>query len=195
MSICLGTLSKACKLSRVLCSASEVPRYLCVCRPPQNPRCTLGDEIQGQIKDGSSWGTRLSPGPCCPQAGVRSPQPGASGGPQTTQPDMPRGGELGWLISAPHLESWLSSHWVAGSEAEGARQPRRAPLPVMVTISRGLTQLLKSPCDRLGAQQCSCDTLVGEAGSSHVGDQAASPGPAEGTSLSSSSDGSQWRWI
>ena len=50
------SVTKARKLSSVLCSASEVPRYLCVCHPPQNPHCTLGDEIQGQIiKDGSSW--------------------------------------------------------------------------------------------------------------------------------------------
>lgn len=100
MSVCFGdSVTKAHKPSSVLGSASEVPRYLCVCLQPPSPHSTLGDEIQGQtIKDGSSWGTRLSPGPSCPQAGAEAgceSQPGAPGGPLPTQPDVPRGGALG----------------------------------------------------------------------------------------------------
>ena len=201
MSICFGdSVTKARKPSSVLCSSSEVPRYLCVCLPPPSPHSTLGDEIQGQtIKDGSSWGTRLSPGPCCPQAGAEAgwgSQPGAPGGPLTTQSDVPRGGALGQLISAPRLESWLSGHWAAGSEAESALQRRRAPLPVMVTILRGLTLwqsnfwhprvIVSGPSSVLWL------TLAGEAGSGHAGNQAVSPGSAEGTSPSLSSDGSRW---
>ncbi|CAI9170168.1 unnamed protein product, partial [Rangifer tarandus platyrhynchus] len=109
MSVCFGdSVTKARKPSSVLCSASEVPRYLCLPSTPKPP-LYLSDEIQGQtVRDGSSWGTRLSPGPCCPQAGAeagRESQPGAPGGPLTTQPDVPRGGPLGRLISAPRLES------------------------------------------------------------------------------------------